>query len=111
MDKTIKQIDEKLRRLETQRARHIKSKIVPSIVKQMRQNGITPNDIVEAWNVRGAVVTPLRRKTSPLAAGPRQAKYKNPHSDETWSGVGKRPFWLRDAEQAGHHRDEFLIRE
>lgn len=37
-------------------------------------------------------------------------RYVNPDTSETWSGRGKRPLWLVGAMQAGHAKEEFLIR-
>ncbi len=111
MDKTIKQIDGKIRILEAQKARYINRKVVPEIIRQMRQGGVTPKDIIEAWGTGGHSQAKPKRKTALTADAPRPAKYKNPETGETWGGFGKRPFWLRDAEQAGHRREEFLIGE
>ncbi len=45
-----------------------------------------------------------RRKTGSVAA-----KYRNPQTGKTWSGRGRTPTWLSDAEAAGQGRDQFLI--
>lgn len=38
------------------------------------------------------------------------AKYRNPEKpEETWSGRGRTPIWLRDLEANGRQRDEFRI--
>lgn len=37
-------------------------------------------------------------------------KYRDPATGNTWSGRGKQPRWLRDAEQRGQSRDSFLIK-
>ena len=37
-------------------------------------------------------------------------KYKGPAGEE-WSGRGKLPQWLADAEKEGRKRDEFLVRK
>lgn len=38
------------------------------------------------------------------------AKYRNPaNGDETWSGRGRKPGWIRDAESAGRSISDFLI--
>jgi DNA-binding protein H-NS len=37
------------------------------------------------------------------------AKYRNPSTGETWSGRGRAPSWLREAEEKGKAREKFLI--
>lgn len=36
-------------------------------------------------------------------------KYRDPASGATWSGRGRCPAWLADAEKAGRKREDFLI--
>ncbi len=43
---------------------------------------------------------------------PPKPKYRNPDNpDETWSGKGQPPQWLRILEAGGQKRDEFLIKK
>jgi len=38
------------------------------------------------------------------------AKYRNPtNPDQTWSGKGRRPNWINEAEAAGRELSDFLI--
>jgi DNA-binding protein H-NS len=37
-------------------------------------------------------------------------KYRNPTTGDTWAGRGQQPRWLRQAIEAGHKLDEFLIK-
>lgn len=43
------------------------------------------------------------------SAANRPAKYRNPATGATWTGMGKRPQWLRDAVEAGKPISSFLI--
>lgn len=36
-------------------------------------------------------------------------KYRNPATGDTWTGRGKSPRWIRDAEASGKSRESFLI--
>lgn len=38
-----------------------------------------------------------------------EAKFKNPETGEIWTGQGRRPKWLVEAEEAGHSREEFRV--
>ncbi|MGY6272945.1 H-NS histone family protein [Achromobacter denitrificans] len=111
MDKTLKKIQSDIDKLEAKKAKLIRDKAIPDIIAKMRAVGVTPKDIEAHW---GAVTVKRARSlsgTSTAKAGKssRPAKYRDPASGETWSGMGKRPFWLRDAEDAGRSREEFLI--
>jgi DNA-binding protein H-NS len=41
--------------------------------------------------------------------GPAVQKYRDPQTGETWSGRGRVPRWVLDAESAGRKREEFVI--
>lgn len=44
------------------------------------------------------------------ASGPSKAKYRNPaDGSQTWSGRGRKPQWIKDAEQAGTDIESFAI--
>ena len=41
-----------------------------------------------------------------------QPKYRHPENASlTWSGRGRQPGWIKEAEAAGKSRDDFLIKE
>lgn len=48
-----------------------------------------------------------------LSCKPRQkgvVKYRNPKEpDQTWTGRGKRPTWLREALDSGHQLEDFSV--
>ncbi|WP_323025735.1 H-NS histone family protein [Castellaniella sp.] len=108
----IKLLDSKIDQIMAQRAKLIRSKVIPDLVEQMHQGGITPRDIAKAWktplsvpNVRSRTMAGALKGAKPE----RPAKYRNPETGDTWSGLGKRPAWLRAAEESGRSRSEFLI--
>ncbi len=111
-DRRIKLLDGKIDRLVAQRAKLIRGEVIPSLVRQMRDGGITPREIAQAWKIPASAPS---GRSSTLAGAlktakpARPAKYRKPETGDTWSGMGKRPAWLRDAEERGHSRDEFLI--
>lgn len=51
----------------------------------------------------------LKSKAEAKIRKPVAPKYRDPNSDETWSGRGKPPRWLTLLINAGHQREEFLI--
>ncbi len=74
-----------------------------SIVATMREYDITPDEVRAAFGGRKG-----QRRAGGRA--PLPPKYRDPASGRTWSGRGRTPGWLVEAEQAGRRRDEFLIK-
>jgi DNA-binding protein H-NS len=50
------------------------------------------------------VTAKLAKARKPVAI-----KYRNSETNETWTGRGKPPTWLKAQEAAGRKRDEFLV--
>lgn len=58
----------------------------------------------------GFTLAQLLGGTSKKAKAASPAKYRHPDKPEqTWSGRGRQPAWIREAEAAGRSRDDFLI--
>lgn len=93
----LQQIEILKKQAEEVRQREI-AEVIKDIKAMMAEYGITPADLGFSVAGRGA-------KSKPAAA----AKYRHPESGETWSGKGRAPKWLQDAEANGHRREQFLI--
>jgi len=86
---------------------------IASILRTMREMDISPEEIAAAYakrSGRGAG----RKATAKTAARPQAArtiapKYRDPQTGATWTGRGKPPRWITEAEAAGTARDTFLI--
>jgi len=89
--------------------------VIRSIVKSMREYEITPEEIMAAYGKGGASKTRATGKTAASAKGnrgprgPVAPKYRHPETGDTWTGRGKAPRWITEAEGAGRKREEFLI--
>ena len=71
--------------------------------KASREHGFDLNEIVGAEKP-----TKSKKKSKTVAASP---KYRHPENPEvTWTGKGRQPKWIKEAEAAGRSRDEFLIK-
>ena len=86
--------------------------VISSIVRSMKEYGITPDEIAAAFGKTGAQA----RKTSPekaaKATGAKKSvapKYRHPETAATWTGRGKAPLWIVEAEKNGQSRQQFLI--
>ena len=114
------QADEKIGKLKAEadylRSQEIKPVII-SILDAMAQYGITVDDITEAVQVANS----FRRRDKTIKVRGRTAgsnlrrkplpKYRNDKGGETWSGRGKVPKWLREAEEHGKSRESFLVKK
>lgn len=74
-----------------------------SILKAMREYDISIEDITAA----SSGTRSSRRASSRTTVPP---KYRDPATGSTWTGRGRTPRWLVDAEAQGHKRDDFLIK-
>jgi len=83
---------------------------ISQIVRTMREYGITPDDIASAFGKSRRVKTTAAKAAKPSAPKKTiEPKYRDPATGGTWTGRGKPPRWLSDAEQAGTNRSHFLI--
>lgn len=98
------------KKIQTLHAKQRKPKIT-EIVRAMRQYDITPEEIAAAFGRKPAGRAPSAapRKASTAAKRVIAPKYRHPETQATWTGRGKAPRWITDAEAAGTPRDSFLI--
>jgi len=76
------------------------SQIVADINAKIAAYGLRPSDLKFGANGSGTA-----RKARRQVA----AKYRDPQSGKTWSGRGRSPLWVLEAERAGHSREKYLI--
>jgi DNA-binding protein H-NS len=91
----LKQIEDLKRQAEDVRRQELDA-VITKIKDMMAQHGITVSDL------QGG-------RKSGKKKGSVAPKYRNPASGETWSGRGRPPRWLAEAEAQGKSRDAFLI--
>lgn len=110
IEKEIEKLKKQAQALESKK----RIPIIRSIVKSMKEYDITPEEIAVAFG-KGSASKTRAAKTStgkPGARGPRgpvPVKYRHPDTGETWTGRGKAPRWVTEAEANGRKREEFLI--
>lgn len=99
IEQEIKKLKDEVNQLQQ---RH-RGPAIESIVNAMREYDISIDEIAAAAGVgRQAGRAAPARKSLP-------AKYRDPVSGATWSGRGRTPRWIADAEAQGRSRDDFLI--
>lgn len=97
LEKQIQKLQRKMRTLHTRQRRPV----INSIIKSMQEYGISAEEITQAFD---------RRQKSPTTTSSAPARYKNPETGDTWTGRGRPPRWIVDAEAQGKNRDSFLIK-
>lgn len=101
---------EKLKKQADALQRKKRKPVIASIIRSMKEFDITPNEILAAFGkpvARGA--TRVAKKTAPSTRAPVPVKFKHPESGATWTGRGKPPRWVVDAETSGKSRNDFLV--
>lgn len=112
---TLKQkIEKEIQKLQKQAEALQKKRrgpVIASIVKSMREYDITPEEIASAFTKKpsGRPGAPRSATKTAVKRTPVPPKYKHPETGATWTGRGKPPRWITDAEQQGASRDTFLI--
>ena len=87
--------------------------VISSIIRSMKEYDISPEEIAAAFGksktkASGEVKTTKSPKTARVKK-PVAPKYRHPNSGATWTGRGKAPLWIVEAEKNGQMRQQFLI--
>lgn len=106
---TRKELEKHKTSVERELARTIerdKKAAVAAAQKAAREHGFDLTDVVDGK--KPVKKTKMKKKSQPVAGSP---KYRHPENpDVTWTGKGRQPKWIKEAEAAGRSRDEFLIK-
>lgn len=107
---TPKEIEEQIAQLQKMRddlIRKEKRTQIRQIVKTMNEFEIEPEEVANEYvrQTRGSSALRVPGIDRPRIS----AKFRDPETGATWSGRGIAPRWIREAEEAGRSRDEFLI--
>lgn len=106
---TRKELEKLKTNVERELARAIerdKKAAIAAAQKAAREHGFALDEITDA-NKPAKAVKP-KKKAKVASATP---KYRHPENPAvTWSGKGRQPKWIKEAEEAGRSRDEFLIK-
>ena len=107
-------IEKEIQKLQKQaQALQVKQRgpVINSIIRSMREYEITPDEIAEVFNKKTARTTVRKTSSAPVKSKrPVPAKYRHSETGATWTGRGKAPRWVTDAEAEGRDRSDFLIK-
>ncbi|HJD44526.1 MAG TPA: H-NS histone family protein [Candidatus Paenalcaligenes intestinipullorum] len=101
IEKEIQKLQQKMRTLQTRQRRPV----ITSIVRSMLEYDISPEEVTEAYQRRAQRATRASTPREPLPA-----KYRNVATGDEWTGRGRPPRWITEAEAKGKSREEFLIK-
>lgn len=93
---------QELQKQAAEQRKHELANAVGNIKSIMAEYGITPDDL----GFRTATGFAKQRRTSTTT----EAKYRDPESNMSWSGRGRRPEWIAKALEAGKTLEDFLIK-
>lgn len=79
-----------------------------SISKTMAEFEISLEELFD--HLKGAGFKAAVKAKVQKAAAKAAPKYRNPATGETWTGRGRSPAWIKEAEEKGKSRDKFLIK-
>lgn len=107
LEKEKAKIDKQLLALQAKQ----RKPVLTSIVRSMRDYGITPEEVTAAFERKSSTRSTAARKTSTTVKRVVPPKYRHPETKAEWTGRGKAPRWVTDAEAAGTPRETFLIEQ
>lgn len=113
---SLKTIETQISRLQA-RAQALRQKqrqpAIAAIVQQMKTHDISTDEIAQALEKSsGKRRTPAAKQPASTGRAKKSTvapKYRHPETGATWSGRGRSPRWLVEAEQSGADRESFRI--
>ena len=119
MAKSLKQVLSQIEKLQKE-AEALRAKEISGVVARIREAidhyGLTPEELFGAplqrpRAGRKAAAKPARAATTTKRKAPRGAGTPKYHdgAGRTWTGVGKRPTWFKEALAAGKTAEDLLI--
>jgi len=86
--------------------------VLASLVRTMKEYEISPEELAAAFGKSksaGKIKRPAKAAKTTTVKKPVAAKYRHPTTGATWTGRGKAPLWIVEAEKNGQTRQQFLI--
>ena len=83
----------------------VKNAVLTETRAKLEELELTLEEVVRPKSVRAS-----GRRTRRDAGAELPARYRGPNG-ETWAGRGRAPQWLRELEEQGRNREEFLVQQ
>ncbi len=78
-----------------------------NMIKELRQKAEANGISLESFSEK--IIKEITPKPTKPETNKNPPKYKNPNSEETWSGYGRKPSWLKELLLSGKKLDDFKI--
>ena len=114
MAKTLAQIRAQIEQLEI-KAAAVQAKEVTGVIARIQEAisfyGLTASDLFGGKTAKSTVAdkTSTKTRATKTKKQPSPPKYRDPSSDKTWNGHGKRPGWYVQAIASGKKPEELRI--
>lgn len=108
IEKEITKLQKQMQTLQSKQ----RGPVITSIIRSMREYDISPEEIVAAFDKK-STRAPKAARVARKSTAPKRVvapKYRHPATQATWTGRGKAPRWLTEAEAQGQSRETFLIK-
>lgn len=109
---TYSELRTQIEKLEAEATAQLKKEVkavIADIKSKMEAFRLTAADLGLVSGKARRKVGSRRKSAVGKRKGAGKAKYRDPSSGATWTGFGRAPRWLTDAEAAGKKREKFLI--
>jgi DNA-binding protein H-NS len=107
---SIRIIEDQIRKLQADAAAlkaKAQKRVIRLVVKLMLENDVSIEEVGTAVKKKKARIK--NNSKLAIARKPAAIKYRNPATNETWTGKGRTPHWITAAEAAGKDRKGFAV--
>lgn len=110
IQKEIEKLEKKMQQLKSKE----RKPVITSIVKSMREYDISLEELAAVYNRKASARATTRPRATSTSAPTKRVvppKYQDPATGATWTGRGRAPRWIADAEARGESREAYLIKK
>lgn len=104
----VGQLIEDLERERDAKLADARAALLQEIEERSAALGLTAAQLISGRQAGGRVET-KRAKGKRAAAEPTEVRYRDPETGGTWTGNGRIPKWMKEAEAQGRNREEFRV--
>lgn len=97
----LARIEAEVAKLAEQRAA-IRAEVLQELRSEIQTFGFTASELLD---------TPRAARKSSTSKSAKPLKYRDPSTGAGWTGLGKKPNWLKAAEAAGKSKEDFKIQD
>lgn len=104
----IGQLIEDLERERDAKLSEARAALLQEVEERSAALGLTAAELIGGGK-RTAAAKSTRLSAVKQAAAPAEVRYRDPESGSTWTGNGRIPKWIKQAEASGKSREDFRV--